>query len=393
MSPDTLTDLFRRNKLEDAAALIAQGEQLPRNIADHDRRQIYMILAQAKAFDLIQALIGQGFIETDIYEYEKLEDSIFPQLFRKLDDSPEDMAFLKALLDRCDNINDAVQDKTLMELALLNSAPVAVVRALADAGCNVRYKDNYEFNYLHKVVREFAIKEELGAAYLEFLIEGGIDPNEGNIVGETPLHFAINQNKKAYIARLLSYGADPNQQDKKGESPYYCALIHQVGTVALYDQLKAQALPDFDSVNKDQETLLIGSLRMRRRASEEEVALIKALIEDGADIYQASPYYSKEKTALAWIIERPSDLLQAMLDMGIVDIDRRDDEGNTLLHQVCALEVNYDQEVARQVYRKARLLLEHGADPKAANDQDQTPAMLAGQDNLKAKTVELLLKQ
>jgi ankyrin repeat protein len=63
-----------------------------------------------------------------------------------------------------------------------------------------------------------------------------------------------------------------------------------------------------------------------------------------------------------------------------------------LLHQVCAFNVNYDQEVARQLYQKVKLLIEAGADPNATNDRDQTPMMLAAQDNLKVKTVELLLK-
>jgi ankyrin repeat protein len=54
--------------------------------------------------------------------------------------------------------------------------------------------------------------------------------------------------------------------------------------------------------------------------------------------------------------------------------------------------VNYDQEAARQLYQKVKLLIAAGADPNAMNDKDETPLMLAVQDNLKAKTVELLLK-
>ncbi|WP_118976242.1 ankyrin repeat domain-containing protein [Taibaiella koreensis] len=393
MTQQTLTELFRQSKLEEASARLQQGERLPGNIASFDRRQIYTVLAQARAFGLVQALVDQGFIETDLYEYESLDDSPFPALFRKLEDNPDDLTFLQTLLGQLDNINDAVQDKTLMELALLSAAPVAVIRTLIDAGCMVRYKDNYEINYLHKVVREFGIKEELGSAYLELLIGEGIDPNESDIVGETPLHLAISKMKKGYIDVLLAQGADPNQQDKKGESAYYQALVHQVAGTELYEKMKAYAMPDFDSRNKEEETLLSGAVRMRYGASERDIALVKALIEDGADVYQVSPYYSRDKSAVAWIAEKPSEWLQALLDMGVVDIERKDDRGNTLLHQVCAIDVNYDQEAAKQVYRKVKLLLAHGADAQATNDAEQTPALLAGQDNLKAKTVELLLKK
>jgi ankyrin repeat protein len=131
---------------------------------------------------------------------------------------------------------------------------------------------------------------------------------------------------------------------------------------------------------------------MRSRASEIEIKLLVSLINDGADIYQTSPHYSRDKSALDWISEQPADVLQAVLETGVVDIERKDNEGNTLLHKVCAYNVNYDQEAAKHVYRKAKLLIEQGANVSTTNDHDQTPMDLAAQDNLKIKTVELLLK-
>jgi ankyrin repeat protein len=131
---------------------------------------------------------------------------------------------------------------------------------------------------------------------------------------------------------------------------------------------------------------------LRRSNSTADVALIKALIRDGADIYQTSPYYAKDKAAIDWLAEQPADMLQGVLETGVIEIDRRDDEGNTLLHKVCAYNVNYDQEAARQLYRKVKLLIEQGADVNITNDLDQQPIDLASTDNLKSKTVELLLK-
>ncbi|MDO7742560.1 MAG: ankyrin repeat domain-containing protein, partial [Pedobacter sp.] len=58
---------------------------------------------------------------------------------------------------------------------------------------------------------------------------------------------------------------------------------------------------------------------------------------------------------------------------------------------VCAFNVNYDQNVAKETYRKVKFLLENGADISLTNTKDQTALMLASDDNLKTKTVQLLL--
>ena len=393
MTQHPLADAIKRNDLEDARQRILQGEKLPAGLPDFDKKRIFDALVRGKAFDLIDELVKTGFIETDLYEYERFDGTIFEVLFRNLRDTPEELAFLESFVSKLENINDALQDKTLLEIAFLASAPLEVIKVLIAAGCNVHYKNNYEIGYLYKIVQEFGIKEELGVAYLELLFGEGVDPNDGNVVKETALHVAVSKNKKQYIDLLLRHGADPNLQNKSGESAYYYALVHQVCGLEMYRTLNAYAPPDFNSVNKNGESLIVGTVRMRRRPSERDAEVLQTLIADGADLYQTAPYYGQAKSALDWIVEQPAEALRAVLDTGAVDINRKDDEGNTLLHKVCAYNVNYDQEAARQLYRKAKLLLDAGADVNSTNDADQTPMMLAAQDNLKAKTVELLVKQ
>ncbi|WP_143305980.1 ankyrin repeat domain-containing protein [Chitinophaga vietnamensis] len=388
---NTLADALKRGLLADAKQRIDQGEKLPKDLPSYDRRYIYDQLMQAKAFDVVDALVKSRGIETDLYEYEKLDGSIFESIFRFLRDDPADLEFLSSFLKKIDNINDAVNDKTLLELAFNSSVPVAQIEALADAGADLHYKNNYEENYLYKIIQEYGIKEDTGVQYLEYLIGQGLDPNAGNIVRETPLHLAVGKNKQQYVDLLLQNGADPNLPGKDGETVFYYAVVHQ-GNTAVYEKLAQHVSPDFDITNKNGETLLCGALRVHNRASESNIKLIKALLRDGADIYQTSPYYSVDKAALDWVAEQPADMLEAVLDAGVVDIHRRDNQGNTLLHKVCAYNVNYDQEAARQIYRKVKLLIDKGADANVTNDQDQSPMDLAAQDNLKSKTVELLLK-
>jgi ankyrin repeat protein len=389
---NALADAIKRNKFEEAKQRMEQGEKLPKNLDDFDKGQIYDALISGWAFELINSFIKDGVIETDIYEYDKFDRTIFERLFKKLGNDEADLNFLNDFLQKLDNINDALQDKTLLGLAFFSSAPIEVIKLLVDAGCDIHYKTNYDENFLYKIIQEYDIKEETGLTYLEYLIQEGLDPNAGNIVRETPLHLAISKNKKKYIELLLQNGADLNQQGKDGETPFYAAVVHQVCNVETYNMLKQYAPVDFDIANKNGETVLLGAVRMRRRGSEDEIQLLVGLINDGADVYQTSPYYSKGKSALDWISEQPADVLQAVLETGVIEIDRKDDEGNTLLHKVCAYNVNYDQEAAKHVYRKAKLLIEQGADVNSTNDLDQTPMDLAAQDNLKTKTVELLLK-
>ncbi|UYQ95731.1 ankyrin repeat domain-containing protein [Chitinophaga horti] len=390
---DALLNALKTRNLEEAATLVAQGEKMPRGLQRHETDQIFRSLLPAKAYRLIIDLLGAGLIETDIYEYDRLDNSVFETLFRNVTNEEDSLQFLRDFVSKLDNVGDAVQDKTLLDIALSLQVPLGAVRILADAGCNVRRRNNADANYLYKVVQEYGIKEERGLEYLAYLLEQGLDANDGNVVGETPLHLAISKNKKQYITFLLENGADLNQQDKKGESPFYCALVHQVCDADTYKLLAAHTPLDFEQTNKDGETALLGAMRMRRGGSLRDAELLKALIDDGADVYQTSPYYHVPKSALDWMCEQPSLMLETALEAGVVDVDRRDDAGNTLLHKVCAYNVNYDQEVARQLYQKVKLLLAHGADPNATNDKDETPMMLAATDNLKSKTVELLLKQ
>ncbi|MCW3465051.1 ankyrin repeat domain-containing protein [Chitinophaga nivalis] len=388
-----LADAIRRRNMADVRQLITQGEKLPKQLPDFDKKQIFDSLLLTKAFDLVdELLIKEGLIVMDIYEYDKFDGSIFESLFRTLGTTPEELDFLTSFVARLDNINDALQDKTLLRVAFNQSAPMEQIRILVAAGCDIHYKTNYEENFLYKIVQEFAIKEDIGLAYLSFLIGEGLDPNAGNIVGTTPLHLAVGSSKSRYIDLLLENGADPNQPNKDGETPFYNAIVHQVCDIQLYEKLLRYAAPDFEGLNKNKEPLFVGAVRMRRRGSEYETAVIQALLRDGADIYQTAPYYSKDKSALDWISEYPAEVLQTVLEAGVVDLERRDDEGNTILHKVCAYNVNYEQEAAKQLYRKVKLLIENGAAVNVTNDQDKSPLDLAAQDNLKAKTVELLLK-
>ncbi|MFT4023233.1 MAG: hypothetical protein QM664_05550 [Flavihumibacter sp.] len=110
-----------------------------------------------------------------------------------------------------------------------------------------------------------------------------------------------------------------------------------------------------------------------------------------ASLDESAPYYAKEKSGWNWIIEKPVDVLQLGLQETGKDVNEADNEGDTLLHKVAAIDCNYSQDTAKALYKKAKLLLEKGADVSLTNNKDETAMDLAMKDNLKGKLAELLL--
>lgn len=399
MTETTLDQQLNARKFDEAKSSMQNGEKLSKNLQDHQKSSIFDKLIKEKQYEILNMMVKDKTIETDIYEFDNFDKSIFHSIIYNLGDEDEDIAFFNEFIAHFDNLNDEVNAKTLLGYLFENGVSLGVIKACIDAGCTTNFKNNAEENYIHQVVkssfRKYNLNDEqttdLLKGYIDILLNEGIDINEGNIVQETPLITAIKFNKKNLIAHLLENGADPNQADREGNSAFFYAVAHSQSE-NIYDTLRSFATPEFDQVSKKGETLLFEYVRMMSN-SESGINFLKKLIGDGADLYQTSTWYSADKTPLDVIAEKQANILEAVLESGQIDINRTDDQGNTLLHKVCAYNVNYEAEKAKETYRKVKLLIENGADTAISNDKDQTALMLASDDNLKIKTVELLMKQ
>lgn len=387
-----LEQLLASGKYSEVLDQLANGEKLPTTLNEYNKSNIFDRLFQEKQFEIITLFLENKVIETDVYEFDSFDKSIFQSITRGLQKDDDSIAFFREFISKFDNINDEVAAKTLLGYFFEKGASLESIKVLIEAGCNVNFKNNAEESFLHQVVKTNLMKPQLSLSYLEFLIQEGLDVNARDIVQKTPLITAIEFNRNDYLDLLLQNGANPNDVDKNGNSAFFYAVAHKLD-VRLYDQLRNYDTPQFDVLNRDQVTLLFEYLRMMYDASEKSIELLRKLIEDGADIYQPSIYYSRDTTPIDLLPEKKAEVLQAVLDTGAIDINRQDDSGNTLLHKVCAYNVNYDAEKAKETYRKTKLLLENGADASITNDKDQNALQLASDDNLKIKTVELLMKQ
>lgn len=375
----------------EALALLANNEKLPDTLQDFQLQQLLGQLLRDKQFGILQHLIKDQTIETDIYEYDSFNRSIFENIARYLPDDEESIKFFGDFIAQFENINDEVEAKTLLGYFLENGAALEKIKALIAAGASVNFKNNAEENFIHQVVKTYAPKPELPLAYLELLLAEGVDVDEPNIVQQTPLQLAISFNRPQYMDFLLENGADVNHTDKQGNSAFYYAVAEKLD-LELYNKLSLYGTPQFDTINKNQVSLLFEYIRMLNHPSPKQTELLAKLIADGADLYQNSSYYGNDTAPIDLLAEKNVDVLQTVLNSGALNVNQQDENGDTLLHKICAYNVNYETEKAKDMYRKAKLLLEHGADLNLANNKDQTAVMLALDDNLKIKTVELLTK-
>jgi ankyrin repeat protein len=382
--------IFQGN-LDAAREAIKNGESFSEQYLKNNFSQITAKIFEAKALDLVEALIKAGFIETDIYELDSFDKSIFSSLARNIKGDDESLAFFKEIMSKMDNINDEISDQTLLGYCIEKEAVPEIIKSLIeDFGCNADYKNNAQENLIHKIVNNYSLNAEKGKEYIKTLVENGVDINEKNVVGTTPLMYAVKRNKKEYIPLLLENGADPNEKDNQENSSFYYAVGEQF-SMPMYELLAESSSADFNSINKDGRTLLTEFIRMMSD-SENDLNSLQRLLSDGADLKHSALYYGNPKSGIDYVAEKKSGILKSVLDSGSIDINEQDNQGNTILHKVCAYNVNYDAEAAKEIYRKVKLLLENGADKDISNDKDETALTLASTDNLKIKTVELLMK-
>ena len=381
-----------QGKFDEARECLNNGEKFNEQYLKNNFSQIAAKIIEAKEIDFIEKLINVGFIETDIYELDNFDKSIFAPLTRYLKDDDESLSFFEALMSKMDNLNDEISDQTLLRYFLEKSAPPKIIKTLIDNfGANTQYKNNAEENLIYSVINTYGLETEKTKDYISILTENGVDINEKNIVGTTPLMCAVKRTRKDILPFLLENGADPNETDNLNNTAFYYAVAEQF-SYDMYDALAAVSSPDFNIVNKDGRTLLTNFISSVS-GSPTDITFLERLLADGADVNFCAQHYGQPKSGIDFIVEKKSDILKSVLENVSLDINEQDNQGNTILHKVCAYNVNYDAEMAKETYRKVKLLLDQGADITITNDKDETALMLASGDNLKIKTVELLMKQ
>ena len=171
----------------------------------------------AKDPAVIQALVAGG-AKVDTRTVQG-KTPLFQAVYFNSDHPEVALALLEAGADPNADTNTLL---TIVGYAV-QSAPAAVVQALADAGADLS-EYLLDFSLLH-----FAGWND-DPAVAEMLLAAGADPNEHlnpsmNAL-ETPLHFAAGYWNSAVAEVLLAAGADVNARDEDGNVPLHNTVEH-----------------------------------------------------------------------------------------------------------------------------------------------------------------------
>ncbi len=145
---------------------------------------------------------------------------------------------------------------------------------------------------------------------VEHLLSQGLNPNERDSDGTSPLAWAVMRSNLEISSILLKAGADPNLTNELGIGPLALAIAN--GSVAMVTQLLVNRA-DPNVARENGETPLMTASRMGR------TDIMKALLEHGAKVTAHDHKYLQ--TALMWAAGQPA-AVRLLLEHG-ADIQAR----------------------------------------------------------------------
>ncbi|RZL47441.1 MAG: ankyrin repeat domain-containing protein [Pedobacter sp.] len=351
-----LEEAIRSKDFDSVLIALANGEKLPSDMHLQTKASLYEILIEAKQYDILQLFVQNQIIETDIYEYENFDDSFFYALFnyRKIDD--ELIEFFDSFIGHFSNLNDEIKGYTLLSYAFIKGAQVGLINTLINAGCEVNFRNNEDEDIIHQLVKStesvYGMSTEdckdLFNQYVSLLVGNGVEVDSVNVKNETSLISALRFRKINFLTVLLENGANPAHVDADGNNGFYYAIIWN-HDLDVYPKLCEYATPALNVLNGVGQTTLFNYVaELNYDSLETNQAIIKQLINDGADVYKFCNRYGEQKTTLDMAAGKSVEILEAILETGVVDLNAQDSNGNTLLHKVCAHNVNEDHDKAKE---------------------------------------------
>ena len=204
-------------------------------------------------------------------------------------------------------------------------------------------------------------------------LDAGADLEAQDILGETPLHKAADNNKNpAVIQALIDAGADLKVRDNGGFTPLHGAATWNNENPAV---LKALLAAGADPMARDDD----GNTPLHLAARYENSAVIQALIDAGADLKVRNENGNTPLHRAARYSDN-SAVVQVLLAAG-AELEVRDEDGFTPLHRAA---MNENSAVIQA-------LIDAGADLKVRDKWGLTPLHRAARDNENSAVVQILL--
>ena len=191
---------------------------------------------------------------------------------------------------------------------------------------------------------------------IEEFVRRGADVNLTFDNGKTPLMVAAKHGQSELVTALLASGADANATTDNGGTALMFSAIP--GDLATIETLLSHGA-DANAFAKFRWTaLMIASVKGHADA-------VKLLLEHGAD--------GNARDAYGWtplmraVYENRGEAVSVLLEDASIDVNNRDDQGITALHLAAV----------KGYVTIARMLIDRGADPSAADLEGRTPVTIA----------------
>ena len=398
----TIYSLVSNRNFTEAAALLKEDSKAFENLKNYERNNVVQHCLREKAFDVVEILLNNNVFNLDLFELDRWSgsfiDAVFVYLPLVINPSgfgsnksvvadmtgidEESLIFFSKVCSRIENIDEPLEGKTMLDYAISKNIPIPALQVIVDSGCPANRMDASENTLLFK---------KLQAPIVEWLIGLGLDVNHKNKGQKTPLQNAIDTDQLEVARILMDNGADASVTNKEGNSLFYTALVDKV-SYTMFDLLCEYNYPDMTAMNNSGSSLLFNYIDRTCSWDSTELEYLDKLMNMGGDVHQENKtVYGIQKTPLELSFEKGFEVFERLLEHNSSDINQADDNGNTILHKVCAIELNFDQNKAKDLYKAVKLLLHQGADASLRNTQDKSAMDLAIDDNLKEKAVKLLL--
>ena len=248
-----------------------------------------------------------------------------------------------------------------------------VTRALLDHGANVN-AENDEGETPLQILAKFSWDGNGSPRVAELLLERGANANAQDHDNTTPLHQTSEWGKLEVTRVLLDHGAKVNAENNRGETPLHLLSRRESGVGDLSPrvaQLLLERGADVNARDKDHVTPI------HRSFSSRSPDIARVLFDYGADVNEKN---DQGQSPLFLAIEASHsstggdsfiDLIGSLVEHG-ADANTQGKNNTTALH----LASKYGRPSV------VRVLLNHGANISAKNDQGQTLIhQLAGADN------------
>ncbi len=267
-----LQKALQSSKFDEVQALLDAGAAW--DVPSHQTDYAIGNMFRSGAYDMIKILIDKGIIELDVFEYDKFQNTIFQRII----DAPfsdDLLAFVESIIGDIDDIDDELQGKSWLGLAIEKNVNPKLIELLISNGCNVHKINTKEESYL------FATKD---VTLSERLINQGLDVNKKNIIGKTPFFKVVASKDKDLIQLYLDHGVDVNSLDNRDETVYNIVCFNIMDGGELFELLANYDPPQVNLKNKDGESLF---MKMAAQAEwDNEIKLLGLMLDHGGDLFQ-----------------------------------------------------------------------------------------------------------